>query len=70
MTKEEFKIEGMHCTGCASRLQRVLAQKEGIESTSVNFEHKNASVKFDEQKISEEELKQAIRETGFVVVPL
>lgn len=65
MREVEIKVEGMHCTGCSSRLEKVLNQLDGVQTANVSLENKFASVKFDENKISFEELLNAIEDAGF-----
>ncbi len=66
MMKEiKLKIEGMHCTGCSERLEKVLNNTDGIEEAKVSFENKVAEIKFDENTTSEKEIKEAIEDAGF-----
>ena len=65
MNELKLKIEGMHCTGCSSRLERVLNNLEGVKSATVNFEEKQASIIFDINTINEKEIKEAIEDAGF-----
>ena len=66
MMKEiKLKIEGMHCTGCSERLEKVLNNTDGIEEAKVSFENKVAEIKFDENTTSEKEIKEAIEDVGF-----
>ena len=36
----KLKIEGMHCTGCSTRLEKVLNNIEGVETAKVSLEEK------------------------------
>ena len=38
----KLKIAGMHCTGCSSRLEKVLNNIEGVEKAKVSFEEEEA----------------------------
>ena len=44
MTNTELKIEGMHCTGCSTRLEKVLRGLDGVVNANVNFEEKSAVI--------------------------
>lgn len=66
MEKIELVVSGMHCTGCSSRLERVLNDLEGVKA-AVDFEKKTAVVEYDENEISVEEVKEAICDAGFEV---
>lgn len=61
----KLKIEGMHCTGCSLRLERVLNNLEGVKSATVNFEEKQATIIFDINTINEKKIKKAIEDVGF-----
>lgn len=65
MKEIKLKIEGMHCTGCSGRLEKVLNNTDGIEKAKVSFENKVAEIKFDENTTSEKEIKEAIEDAGF-----
>ena len=65
MKEIKLKIEGMHCTGCSTRLERVLNNLEGVEEAKVSLEEKQATIKFDETKTNIENIKEAIADTGF-----
>jgi copper chaperone len=63
--KTVIKIDGMSCQHC------VMAVKKEIQKLDVqNFEVVigEASVEFDEAKVSQEKIKQAVEVAGFVVV--
>ena len=56
MKETNLKIEGMHCAGCSTRLEKVLNNLEGVEK---------AQVSLHENKISLESIKEAIEDAGF-----
>ena len=61
----KLKIEGMHCTGCSSRLEKVLNNTDGVESATVSFEKKQAIITYNESQTDIEQIKQIIQDTGF-----
>ena len=65
MKETNLKIEGMHCAGCSTRLEKVLNNLEGVETAKVSLEEKKATIKYDETKISLEIIKEAIEDAGF-----
>ena len=65
MKEIKLKIEGMHCTGCSNRLEKVLNNIEGVTSAQVNFDEKSAIVNFDEGKVTIEKIKENIENAGF-----
>jgi copper ion binding protein len=65
MKEIKLKIEGMHCAGCSTRLERVLNNLEGVEEAKVSLEEKQATIKFDETKTNIENIKETIEDAGF-----
>ena len=65
MKETNLKIEGIHCAGCSTRLEKVLNNLEGVETAKVILEEKKATIKYDETKISLESIKEAIEDAGF-----
>jgi len=63
----ELTINGMTCTGCSSRLQRVLEQTNGIRTASVVLETKQASIEYDETEIGMDAIRSVITEAGFSI---
>ena len=65
MKETNLKIEGMHCAGCSTRLEKVLNNLEGVEQAQVSLQEKKATIKYDENKISLESIKESIEDAGF-----
>lgn len=63
-----IRVEGMHCGGCAESIAKKLKATAGVEDVRVSFEKKEAWVKFDDQKISETQIRDVIKSTGFKTV--
>jgi len=60
-----FTIEGMTCAiGCAKTIQEKLAAIDGVQSASVDFDKKFATVSFDASKQTPELLQKAVEEIG------
>ena len=68
MKEVKLNIEGMHCTGCSTRLEKVLNNVDGVESAKVSLEEKKANIKYDETQVNEKELIEAIEDAGFKVI--
>ncbi len=65
MKEIELKIKGMHCTGCSTRLEKVLNNQDGVEKAKVSLEDAKADITFDENEIGLNEIKEAISDAGF-----
>lgn len=63
-----FKIEGMHCDGCARTVEALLSAEPGVRKAAVSFETHEARVLFEPQTVSEDQLTAAIRAAGYSVV--
>lgn len=67
MKNIELNVEGMHCGGCSSRLNRVLGNLDGVKSADANFENGIVKVSYDEGTIELDEIKECIADAGFSV---
>ena len=67
MKEVKLNIEGMHCTGCSTRLEKVLNNVDGVKGAKVSLEEKKADIKYDETQVSEKELIEAVEDAGFKV---
>ncbi len=63
--KIQINIEGMHCTSCAMNIDGEL-EDMGVKESSTNYAKSNATVTFDESKISEESIVEAIKKLGYL----
>lgn len=67
MEQNTFKIDGMTCSACANRVERVVKKMDGVEEASVNFATETLSVKFDDAKIDAPKIEEAIVKAGYSV---
>ncbi|HBS06869.1 MAG TPA: cadmium-translocating P-type ATPase [Leptospiraceae bacterium] len=67
--KQGFSVDGMTCTACASRIQKVLSKTEGVESVRVNFATETAGITWDPGRITEAELSQRVSKMGYSIKP-
>jgi len=58
-------IGGMTCAACASRIERVLAKKEGVLRVSVNLATEKATVEYDPGITRISAIRQAIGDIGY-----
>ena len=63
-----IRVEGMRCGGCASSVQKALKATGGVEEVNVSFEKGEAVIKYDDQKVTVEKLREVINGTGFKAV--
>ncbi|MDY9926069.1 heavy metal translocating P-type ATPase [Methanosarcina sp.] len=60
-------VSGMTCSACALNIEKVLKNKEGVDSAVVNLELGRAQVSFDLSVISPQEIGEAIESIGYKV---
>ena len=64
----EFKVTGMTCAACSSRIDKVLNKTEGITSASVNLTTEIATVNYYPDLISTEEIIERIKKLGYEAI--
>lgn len=65
MKSEELKIEGMSCGHCVISVKKELAKLQNVEIEDVRIG--SARVKYDESKVSHDDLVRAVDEAGYGV---
>lgn len=68
MKKITIPIQGMHCTACAARIEKVVGQLNGVAGVSVNFATEKATVTYEPDIISIAGIKQTISQAGYQVL--
>lgn len=61
-------IEGMHCGMCSARMQKAFLAAKGVKEAEVDLEKKSARVVYDAAKLTENDLKQLVTDTGYTPV--
>ena len=62
-----FKIDGMHCDGCARTIEALVSTEPGVRKATVSFKTQEARILFDPQALGEDQLATAIRKAGYSV---
>ena len=62
-----FPVLGMSCSGCATRLQRALVEKEEISEALVNFASEQVTVSFHPSSLSASNIIQVVEEAGYEI---
>ncbi|MBI5931299.1 MAG: heavy-metal-associated domain-containing protein [Chloroflexi bacterium] len=65
MIKQQFKIQGMHCVGCAMTIDGAVEDLPGVKSASTNYKRQTSLIEYDETKVTEAEILQAIQDAGY-----
>ena len=61
-------IEGMTCAACSTRIEKVLNKMDGVDA-KVNLTTEKASVQYDSDKVSVEDISERIDKLGYKVKP-
>ncbi len=67
MSTHLYKVKGMHCSSCASIIERTLKKIEGVENVSVNNGTEKAKVTFDTAKTSHRALNEKLKPLGYTI---
>ena len=65
MKKVLLKIDGMTCSACSSGLEKYLNKQDGVINASVNLVMNNASIEYDDKKLTIEDLEKFVSKAGF-----
>lgn len=65
MEKIELQIEGMHCGACATGIQMITTQLDGVKSAFVDYDGKKGTFEFDPAKVNKDQIIKAIEELGY-----
>ncbi len=63
----KFKVNGMHCNGCANKIKNGISSLSLENQTDVNVESGEVKVIFDSRQVSLVDLKTIISQAGFSV---
>ena len=65
MKKVLLKIDGMTCSACSSGLEKFLNKQDGLATASVNLIMNNASIEYDDSKLTLEQVEKFVNKAGF-----
>lgn len=62
-----MKIEGMSCSACANRIEKIVSKLDGVDKASVNFATETLSVAYEKEKVDAKHIEEAILKAGYHV---
>ncbi len=65
MEKDTFKISGMSCASCSSRIEKTVNNIAGVSKATVNLVTEKMAVEFDNSKTSREKIIKSVKDIGF-----
>jgi len=66
----ELDLGGMHCSACATRIQRSLNKLPAVASASVNLATHRAFVSYDPELVNDDDLCAAVTAVGYAAEPV
>jgi len=63
----QYNIGGMSCSFCAETINKAYGRQEGIEDVDVSLAHEELLVEYDDDGISEVEVKDVVRDLGYTI---
>ncbi|XHU96345.1 MAG: copper-translocating P-type ATPase [cyanobacterium endosymbiont of Rhopalodia gibba] len=70
MKTDHLKLQGMSCAGCASAIEKVIQEVEGVTQGNVNFVISRATVTYDPTKTNLSVIQQAVKNAGYDAYPV
>lgn len=67
-SKKLLNIEGMTCTACAKRIEKVTSKLEGVLEANVNYATEKLTIRFEPSKVRLSDIKQVIEKAGYKAV--
>lgn len=67
--KERFNVTGMTCASCQANVQKAV-EKLGVENVNVNLVSETMNVSYDENKISNDDIINAVEKIGYGASPV
>ncbi len=61
----DLALEGLTCASCKFAVKGALRNLDGVEQVDVSYEERKAMVVYDPEKVSPEQLVEAVNKTGF-----
>ncbi len=65
MATTVLKVGGMSCQGCVKSITQVLQDLNGVLSAEVSLEQGEATVAFDDARLTRADLARAVIDAGF-----
>lgn len=69
MKTEQFRVTGITCASCAAIIERILGKIEEIQSVSVNVATEMATMEYDENAVTLEQVNNALAGHGYEFHP-
>ena len=65
MTEKTYAVTGMTCAACSAAVKKAVTKLDGVENSDINLATEKLNVTFDENQLSDEDLKKAVEDAGY-----
>ncbi|MFB6119394.1 heavy metal translocating P-type ATPase [Halosegnis sp.] len=66
-TQDQFSVGGMACSFCADSITKAYRRTTGVEAVDVSLAHEEVLVRYDDDLLSEVEVKDTLRDLGYTI---
>jgi copper chaperone CopZ len=64
-TTAKFKVTGMYCDACQTKIQHALSKTDGVKSATVDLNSGSATVTYDNAKVKPDQIIKIIEKEGY-----
>jgi len=68
--KKTFHVPDMHCPACVMRLEGIEDELTGIQCTKASYHKQTLTIEWDENLVSEDQIKIAVHDQGYTIEEL
>ena len=65
--QKQFNVGGMSCSFCAESIEKAYRRTDGVADVDVSLAHEEVLVQYDDDQISEVEVKDTLRDLGYTI---
>lgn len=68
MIKKTFKVEDMHCTNCAMKIEGIEDDLPGVKQVNASYVKQQMVVEFDDKVVTPAQIQEAVKKKGYTAV--
>ncbi len=68
-TTTTFKVTGMYCSACETKIQHALRKTGGVKTATVSLDRGSATVTYDDAKVKPDQIVKVIEKEGYKAEP-
>jgi len=67
VVKKTFRIPDMHCSACVMKLEGLEDDLPGVKMVEASYQKQSLQIEYDDNQVSEAEIRKAIQQLGYSV---